>query len=283
MKISNILILLTLALSFINCKKNSIPEDVTLATIAQDEEGIHLSWSQSDDKHFMTYKVYKSKSSNVSWQNGELVYYNASLDSNFFTDTDFSLNETLYYQVYVDNKAGVSNGSNVESIVPVKVNILENGSFEDGQYSEPNNWYFNPGYNSDPLNHVARDLYNFSSGSKSIVFKHTQTNYCNQLKLSQSLYSSNFEEGRSYSLSFDYKSSAPIQANNNSTAYLSQGQNQLNISLDGFVNDGEWHTNRATFEYPVWFVSSSVEFSILFCVDGEHEWYIDNVNISEVQ
>lgn len=95
---------------------NNLPPAVTLFDLQKDYNSVHLAWSKSHASDFASYNIYRSKTSGQG-ANGELIAIIGSVDDTTFQDTTVSIGSTYYYQVFVVNTSGLSNGSNEKSIV----------------------------------------------------------------------------------------------------------------------------------------------------------------------
>jgi fibronectin type 3 domain-containing protein len=102
--------------NFILSNTNVAPTAVTLNTPASVEETtLDLSWGQSIDEDFASYKVYRSTSPGVS-ESSTLLTTITSKTTTTYTATGLTKGTQYYFKVYVVDVGGLSTGSNEVAI-----------------------------------------------------------------------------------------------------------------------------------------------------------------------
>jgi fibronectin type 3 domain-containing protein len=93
-----------------------VPDPVTLfLPVDSTTSSITLRWSESDDEHFASYKIYRDDNPAVSDTNSVLVGTQSQVSSTTFTDEGLIEGALYNYAVYVVNDLDESSGSNVRS------------------------------------------------------------------------------------------------------------------------------------------------------------------------
>lgn len=261
------------------CKKNKLPDDVVLLPPIQGD-GIQIAWTQSDDKNFNSYELYRHSSSGIDESNGELIHVSTSENENTFTDKSFNAYQQYYYRVYVVNKNGKSKGSNIESITTRNSVILLNGNFEEVTSNNPNNWTTQANTMCYDSNYIYIDSLTSSSGSNSLKFYHYTSTGCCEQWIEQNLNLADLVPNATYKLSFMHK------------ADFTGGQVRIvlnNSSIDiefyetvGFNGDGNWHQFTTQFQLPDDISGSNPRFIVHFCLGGPKTWWLDDVLIERI-
>ncbi|UKN00230.1 fibronectin type III domain-containing protein [Paracrocinitomix mangrovi] len=263
---------------------NQPPSDVTLHTITQDVDGIQISWDQSSDGNFSSYKLYKHNSSGLDETTGELIHVATSATDISFTDVDFNPLQTYYYRVYVENDNGLSNGSNIQSITTETITIVSNGSFEEGN-TIPTSWTLIKNNINEPLNEIELDNTTAADGSRSLKFHQEASPGCYEQWIYQSVSLSDLTPGGTYEFSFSYYS-GNIAVNHYGPDMgfrIYNGQFDIQIDLPDFPGDGQWHDFANNFILPSNLGSTDPTIMIHFCIEGSTDWWIDNINVVKVQ
>ncbi|MDZ7265851.1 MAG: hypothetical protein ONB48_00770 [candidate division KSB1 bacterium] len=94
------------------------PAAVTLNTpllVGDGTSKVQLSWSQSGDRDFASYRVYRSLTPRVD-SLSTLVTAIVDIGGNVFVDEGLSASTTYYYRVYVTDQGRNATGSNIESV-----------------------------------------------------------------------------------------------------------------------------------------------------------------------
>ncbi len=92
--------------------KNQPPQPVTLATPAVlDTSTLRLSWSQSTDGDFASYRIYRSRTPGILENQPPIHIINVSATT-IYTDVGLDRKTTYYYRVFVYDRGGLSAGSN---------------------------------------------------------------------------------------------------------------------------------------------------------------------------
>ena len=269
-----------LMLSFVLIACNKTPEDVTLNNVYQDATGINVSWDESDDNKFNSYKLYQHISSGIDDLTGELIYVSTSTGDNSYTVTDFEPLQTYYYRVYVVNKKETSKGSNVLSVETETISLITNGSFESGN-NIPSDWTLIQNDLNEPLNSIVIDNNTASDSINSLKFHHDAFSGCWEQWIEQNISLVDLSENGIYEFSFSYKSNQLIT--NGGTGFsVKNDMIDINIQLPTFSGDGNWHTFSSQFVLPENIGLSDPEITLHFCVDGVNDWWIDNISIIKI-
>ncbi|KAA0227219.1 hypothetical protein KJ068_25910 [bacterium] len=94
------------------------PSAVTLNTpllVGDGTNQVQLTWSQSSDRDFASYRIYRSATPRVD-SLSTLVASVVNIASNVFTDQGLNAATTYYYRVYVYDQGRNATGSNIESV-----------------------------------------------------------------------------------------------------------------------------------------------------------------------
>lgn len=263
-----------------SCSGKKTPADVNLNSITQDAQGVHISWDQSGDNKFESYKLYRHTTSGLDETTGELIHVGTSVTENYFTDLTFEAAQTYYYRVYVENKHGLSHGSNIESIETQTISLVTNGSFESGG-SLPVNWTIIENNINEPLNSIQIDPALASDGSQSLKLHHNTASGCWEQWIEQHVTLGDLTPGGIYEFSFDYRSDAMINS-------WGMGFTLYNSSIDiaipfpTFPGDGVWHSFSNQFTLPSNIGSTDPLLRLHFCCQGVIDWWIDNVSVIKV-
>ncbi len=94
---------------------NLPPTAVDLAApVVVDEYNLSLSWAQSNDQAFASYRLFRSTGSNVT-NEGIPVFIGTAHDETYYLDNGLTSSTTYYYRLYVYDTFGHSSGSNIVS------------------------------------------------------------------------------------------------------------------------------------------------------------------------
>lgn len=263
---------------------NEPPVDVTLNTIVQDANGIHISWTLSSDADFSSYKLYRKNSSGIDETTGELIHVSTTSGDNSFTDLDFNPLETYYYRIYVQSDNGLSNGSNIESITTQTISVLNNGSFESGS-TVPAEWELIENNINEPMNSIVIDNTTAADGSQSLKFHQEASPGCYEQWIYQTVLLSDLTPGGNYQFSFSYFSGyVPIVPQGPDMGFrIYNSEFDIQIELPDFPGDGQWHNFASNFVLPSYLGSTDPTVMIHFCVQGSNDWWIDNLQVIKIQ
>jgi fibronectin type 3 domain-containing protein len=104
---------------------------------------VYLSWDQSNEEDFASYKLYRAATAEVGNQ-GNPILVADTRDETYYEDTGLQSSTTYYYRVFVYDEAGQSSGSNVVSattlddVPPAPVSLVEPA--EIGEHSLSLSW-----------------------------------------------------------------------------------------------------------------------------------------------
>lgn len=119
-----------------------------LDSLSVSTNGIHLTWSKSDDLDFREYKVFRKTDAGLDENTGELIFVSTSNSDTQFVDNSFSSGLTYYYRVFILSAYGKLGGSNLVNIKTPPQNYIVNGDFEESSdLSFPDNWTYHPSDN----------------------------------------------------------------------------------------------------------------------------------------
>lgn len=122
----------------------SAPAGVTLASPAAEDiqrNSINLSWTESEDADFASYRLYRSRTAGFDFGDGLLIAQIDNRATTTVTDIGCSPKTTYYYQLVTQNNAGLIHASNaiaVTTMAGMDYPFLDNG--EGG----PNTWVATP-------------------------------------------------------------------------------------------------------------------------------------------
>lgn len=92
--------------------RNQPPQPVTLATPAVlDTSTLRLSWSQSTDGDYASYRIYRSRTPGII-ENQPPIHIINAVTTTTYTDLGLDRSTTYYYRVFVYDRGGLSAGSN---------------------------------------------------------------------------------------------------------------------------------------------------------------------------
>ena len=85
-----------------------------LYPVVNNEHSISLSWTQSNDKDFVSYRLFRSKNTFVDNQ-GIPIFVSVNRDETYYQDNELQSSTTYFYRLYVYNTIGRFTGSNIVS------------------------------------------------------------------------------------------------------------------------------------------------------------------------
>ena len=99
-----------------------------------------LLWNKTDASDFREYKLYRHLSSGLDETTGTLIHVATEKSDTLFVDENLLPSENYYYRIYVMNDYGRLGGSNIVESKTEKLNLIQNGGFEDGPLQFPQTW-----------------------------------------------------------------------------------------------------------------------------------------------
>jgi hypothetical protein len=110
----------------------ALPVPSRLSVKVVSDSAVELTWSASGAGDFREYKVYRGTSEGLDATTGELIFVGIARNETRFTDTGGNPGGKYVYRVFVLNDFGRLGGSNLAHASLPNVNLLRNGSFEEG-------------------------------------------------------------------------------------------------------------------------------------------------------
>ena len=176
-----------------------LPKGVKMYSLSNPtSKSLTISWNPTNATDFREYKLYRHTTSGLDETTGTLAHVATTISDTQYVDNNLNPLTEYYYRVYVMNEYGHLGGSNIISASTLNINIVTNGSFENSTSSVPNNWttWGTSGkFSSD--NATAED------GIKSLKVQLALSDWgVNSWGIYQQIIPTNFEQGKTYQVSF---------------------------------------------------------------------------------
>jgi len=274
-------------ISFLSCKKstpiatpipaaNTTVADVQLDSAIYDSSRINLSWSQSTSSSFNSYNIYRHTSSGINSTSGQLIHVATSVNELTFQDKTVKNGSEYFYRVYVQAGTVNSGGSNIVGLkIPAKISIL-NPSFESIVSNKLANWNVVDNSFGNPLNTIEIDKVDPQDGINSLKFHHEETTGCFEQWIDQNIPLSEIQTNTTYDVSFYYKSDF---SGGSGKLRLKNNDFKIEFAFPTMVGDGVWRKFQTQIVTPANLGSTSPQFMIHFCNQGNNNWWLDNIKI----
>lgn len=179
-----------------------LPDPVLLYPLSiNDNNGIEIAWSPTNDESFREYKLYRHTTSGIDENSGTLAHVSTSVNDTTFVDEDVVPGTEYFYRVYVMNDYGKLGGSHIESIVTTNPNIIVNGNFETMTNDLPDGWDYWVSYGGFPFS-LDSDI--AFEGIYSLKVALNEGNFFDNV-LRYEILTDEITLGSRYQLSFKYK------------------------------------------------------------------------------